>query len=60
MFYPLLKVREKVISVNMKKGSMNVVFVVISLDCNTSEKLRRPQIKILCFYYFILKNKYYL
>ena len=31
VFYPSLKVREKVISVNMKSGTMNVVFVAISL-----------------------------
>ena len=30
IFYPSLKVRVKVISVNMKIGTMNVVFVAIS------------------------------
>ena len=32
VFYPSLKVSVKVISVNMKSGTMNVLFVAISLD----------------------------
>ena len=31
VFYPSIKVKVKVVSVNMKSGTMNVLFVAISL-----------------------------